>query len=75
VKKNDLVRVRDDAVVGSEYAKLNYVTVAVHGWLWRVVEHPELNEDNELMAGCTSLATGHTLGWLDCELEIINEEG
>ena len=75
MKKNNLVRVRDDAVVGSDYAKLNYVTVAVHGWLWRVAEHPELNEDNELIAYCISLATGKTTAWLDCELEIINEEG
>ena len=69
------MRVRDDAVVGNDYAKLNYVTVANHGWLWRVVEPQDLDEDNHLMAYCISLATGYHMSWLVEELETVDEEG
>jgi hypothetical protein len=69
------VRVRDDALTGSEFVELNRIAVANHGWLWRVAEPPEIADGKLFIATCISLATGHTTAWLDCEVETVNEEG
>ena len=68
------VRVRDDALAGSEFVELNRIAVANHGWLWRVVEPPEITGDKRFIANCVSLATGQTTAWLDYEVDMISEE-
>ena len=68
------VRVRDDALTGSEFAESNRVEVANHGWLWRVAEPPEINDEKRFVADCISLATGKTAQWLDYEVDMISEE-
>ena len=68
------VRVRDDAVVGSEYAESNRIEVANHGWLWRVAEPPEITDEKRFVADSISLATWKTAQWLDYEVDMISEE-
>jgi hypothetical protein len=69
------VRVRDDALTGNEFAETNRITVANHGWLWRVAEPPDIADEKRFIAICVSLATGVLTQWLDYEVDMISEEG
>ena len=68
------VRVRDDALVSGEFVESNRIAVANHGWLWRVVEPPEITDEKRFVADCISLATGMVTQWLDYEVDMISEE-